>query len=172
MHLYFILKDTKKIFFLIINWREIMLKEEQKSTHILFSDDDTDDALLFTQAADLMKSSILLSFAEDGEQLMRYLSKESLPDMIFLDLNMPVKNGIECLKEIRNDKKLDTLPVIVYTTSDNPRDIDACYDLKANLYVVKPTSFESIIKTLKKIINIDFKNQQFPQRENFILESA
>jgi CheY-like chemotaxis protein len=101
-----------------------MLKDDQKSTHILFSDDDTDDALLFTQAADLMKSSILLSFAEDGEQLMRYLSKESLPDMIFLDLNMPVKNGIECLREIRNDKKLDKLPIIVYTTSDNPRDID------------------------------------------------
>jgi len=103
---------------------------------------------------------------------MRYLSKESLPDMIFLDLNMPVKNGIECLKEIRNDKKLDNLPIIVYTTSDNPRDIDTCFDLRANLYVVKPTSFESIIKTLKKIINIDFNNHQFPNRENFILENA
>lgn len=149
-----------------------MQKIDQKSTHILFSDDDTDDALLFTQAADLMKSSILLSFAEDGEQLMRYLDKESLPDMIFLDLNMPVKNGIECLREIRGDQKLDNLPIIVYTTSDNPRDINTCFDLKANLYVVKPTSFESIIKTLKKIINIDFTDQPFPARENFILESA
>lgn len=149
-----------------------MLKTDKNSTHILFSDDDTDDALLFTQAADLMKSSILLSFAEDGEQLMRFLAKESLPDMIFLDLNMPVKNGIECLKEIRSDKKLDQLPIIVYTTSDNPRDIDTCYKLGANLYVVKPTSFESIIKTLKKIINIDFRNHELPARENFILESA
>src|SRR5690349_19466865 len=121
-----------------------MVKEEQKSTHILFSDDDTDDALLFTQAADLLTSPILLSFAEDGEQLMRYLAKEMLPDMIFLDLNMPVKNGFECLKEIRGDKKLDWLPVIVYTTSDSQNDIEACYDLRANLYVVKPTSFESI----------------------------
>src|SRR5690242_19258303 len=106
-----------------------MFKQEKKSTHILFSDDDTDDALLFTQAADLMTSSILLSFAEDGEQLMRYLSKEMLPDMIFLDLNMPVKNGLECLREIRSDKKLDWLPIIVYTTSANPKDIDACFDL-------------------------------------------
>lgn len=149
-----------------------MINEEKNSTHILFSDDDTDDALLFTQAADLMKSTILLSFAEDGEQLMQFLSKESLPDMIFLDLNMPVKNGIECLQEIRSDKKLDNLPIIVYTTSDNPRDIETCYKLKANLYVVKPTSFESIIKTLKKIMNIDFTNHLFPSRENFILESA
>lgn len=152
------------------NRRQDMLKQQNK--HILFSDDDTDDALLFTQAADLMTTPILLSFAEDGEQLMRYLSKEMLPDMIFLDLNMPVKNGFECLREIRNDKKLDWLPVIVYTTSDNPKDIDACYDLRANLYVVKPTSFESIIKTLKKILAIDFKNHNLAKRENFLLESA
>jgi CheY-like chemotaxis protein len=92
--------------------------------------------------------------------------------MIFLDLNMPVKNGIECLEEIRSDKKLDWLPVIIYTTSDNPKDIETCYSLKANLYVVKPTSFESIIKTLKKIINMDFKNQALPARENFLLQSA
>ncbi len=156
----------------MFHFRILMLKKEKKSTHILFSDDDTDDALLFTQAADLMTSSILLSFAEDGEQLMRYLSKESLPDMIFLDLNMPVKNGIECLREIRSDKKLEGLPVIVYTTSDNPKDIQTCYDLKASLYVVKPTSFESIIKTLKKIINMDFKKHITPDRENFLLQSA
>jgi hypothetical protein len=59
----------------MFNQRYRMIKDDTKSTHILFSDDDTDDALLFTQAADLMKSSILLSFAEDGEQLMRYLSR-------------------------------------------------------------------------------------------------
>ena len=149
-----------------------MFKQDKKSTHILFSDDDTDDALLFTQAADLMTTSILLSFAEDGEQLMRYLSRETLPDLIFLDLNMPVKNGIECLEEIRSDKNLDYLPVIIYTTSDNPKDIETCFSLRAKLYVVKPTSFESIIKTLKKIINMDFTHQSFPPRENFLLQSA
>ncbi|MBO9571165.1 MAG: response regulator [Chitinophagaceae bacterium] len=149
-----------------------MLKQDKKNTHILFSDDDTDDALLFTQAADLLTSPILLSFAEDGEQLMRYLSKEMLPDMIFLDLNMPVKNGFECLKEIRSDKKLDWLPIVVYTTSDSQADIDACFELRANLYVVKPTSFENIIKTLKKILAVDFKKQSFRSKENFLLESA
>ncbi len=149
-----------------------MQKQEKKSTHILFSDDDTDDALLFTQAADLLTSPILLSFAENGEQLMRYLEKEVLPDMIFLDLNMPVKNGIECLKEIRSDKKLDWLPIIVYTTSDSPGDIEACFELRANLYVVKPTSFENIIKTLKKILVIDFKKQRPHSKKNFLLENA
>ena len=149
-----------------------MLKQDKKTTHILFSDDDTDDALLFTQAADLLTSPILLSFAEDGEQLMRYLAKEMLPDMIFLDLNMPVKNGFECLRDIRGDKKLDWLPVIVYTTSDSTKDIDTCFELRANRYVVKPTSFESIIKTLKKILLIDFRKEPFCSRENFLLSNA
>jgi CheY-like chemotaxis protein len=148
-----------------------MNTQEKVSTHILFSDDDTDDALLFTQAADLLTSPVLLSFAEDGEQLMRYLSRETLPDMIFLDLNMPVKNGLECLSEIRRDKKLDWLPVIVYTTSDNPRDIDTCFRLGANLYVVKPTSFESIIRTLKKILTLDFRQLPTPSRENFVFRN-
>ena len=143
---------------------------DKKNTHILFSDDDTDDALLFTQAADLQTSPVLLSFAEDGDQLMKYLSKETLPDMIFLDLNMPVKNGVECLRAIRSDKKLDWLPIIIYTTSDSPRDIDACYKLRANLYVVKPNSFESIIRTLKKILNIDWNHQPTPlPKENFVM---
>ncbi|MEO8582949.1 MAG: response regulator [Flavitalea sp.] len=149
-----------------------MLKQDKKTTHILFSDDDTDDALLFTQAADLLSTPILLSFAEDGEQLMRYLSKETLPDLIFLDLNMPVKNGIECLTEIRSDKTLDCLPVIVYTTSDNPNDIDTCFKLKANLYVVKPTSFEAIIRTLKKILTLNFSTVPGSIKESFLLESA
>ena len=85
---------------------------------------------------------------------------------------MPVKNGIECLREIRNDKKLDWLPIVIYTTSDNPKDIDTCFKLRANLYVVKPTSFENIIKTLKKVINMDFSKHSFPSRENFLLQSA
>ena len=147
-----------------------MSTSNTQGAHILFSDDDTDDALLFTQAADLLSSPVLLSFAEDGEQLMRYLSKELLPDMIFLDLNMPVKNGIECLKSIRTDQRFDALPIIIYTTSDNPSDINACYSLGASLYIVKPNSFDSIIKTLKKVLAIDWKTQPTPTpRENFVL---
>jgi len=147
-----------------------MSTSNTQGAHILFSDDDTDDALLFTQAADLLSSPVLLSFAEDGEQLMRYLSKELLPDMIFLDLNMPVKNGIECLKSIRADKRFDALPIIIYTTSDNPNDINTCYTLGANLYIVKPNSFDSIIRTLKKVLTINWETQPIPTpRENFVL---
>ncbi|HRE52964.1 MAG TPA: response regulator [Flavitalea sp.] len=147
-----------------------MSTSNTRGAHILFSDDDTDDALLFTQAADLLSSPVLLSFAEDGEQLMRYLSKELLPDMIFLDLNMPVKNGFECVELIRADKRFDALPIIIYTTSDNPNDINTCHALGANLYIVKPNSFDSIIKTLKRALAINWKTQPFPTpREHFVL---
>ena len=149
-----------------------MVNSARKSLHVLFSDDDTDDAMLFTQAADLLTFPVLLSFAEDGEQLMRSLTREVLPDLIFLDLNMPLKNGIECLKIIRKNKNLDWLPVIIYTTSQDPDEIEQCYQLGANLYVVKPTSFENIIKTLRKVLTMEWKPKlSLPVREDFVLSS-
>ena len=145
--------------------------QDNTNVHILFSDDDPDDALLFTRAVDILDRPILLSFAEDGSQLLKFLDKETLPDMVFLDLNMPLKSGLECLKTIRGERKFDNLPVIIYTTSKNPEDINSCYKLGANLYVVKPYSFEDIIKSVKKILALDLKNNvSVPPRDNFVLQ--
>lgn len=142
-----------------------------ENIHILFSDDDPDDALLFTRAVDILDKPILLSFAEDGRQLLKFLDKETLPDLVFLDLNMPFKSGLECLKTIRADKKFDNLPIVVYTTSKNPEDINNCYMLGANLYVVKPFSFEDIIKSVKKILSMELQKQPaIPERNEFVLE--
>lgn len=147
------------------------LMQDNTNVHILFSDDDPDDALLFTRAVDILDRPILLSFAEDGRQLLKFLDKETLPDMVFLDLNMPFKSGLECLKTIRAEKKFDNLPVVIYTTSKNPEDINSCYKLGANLYVVKPYSFEDIIKSVKKILSLDLKNHvTVPPRDNFVLQ--
>ncbi len=138
--------------------------------HILFSDDDPDDALLFTRAVDILDRPVLLSFAEDGRQLLKFLEKQTLPDLVFLDLNMPFKSGLECLKEIRQEKKFDKLPIVVYTTSKNPEDINACYKLGANLYVVKPYAFEDIIKSVKKILSLNLQEQTaIPARDAFVL---
>ena len=134
------------------------MKENDKSTHILFSDDDTDDALLFTQAADLMKSSILLSFAEDGEQLMRYLEKESLPDMIFLDLNMPRLNGKQCLAELKKESHLANIPVIIYSTSSEKRDIEETTRLGAAHFLTKPNKFEELCKAISFVLSKDWSN--------------
>ena len=144
---------------------------DDQNIHILFSDDDPDDALLFTRAVDILDNPVLLSFAEDGRQLLKFLDREILPDLVFLDLNMPFKSGLECLKTIRADKKFDALPIVVYTTSRNPEDINTCFKLGANLYVVKPYSFEDIIKSVKKVISLELtKKQEVPDRSNFVLE--
>ena len=149
----------------------VPLMQDNPNVHILFSDDDPDDALLFTRAVDILDRPILLSFAEDGRQLLKFLDKDTLPDMVFLDLNMPFKSGMECLKTIRSVKKYDLLPIVIYTTSKNPEDINSCYKLGANLYVVKPYSFEDIIKSVKKILSLDLKkNITIPPRDNFVLK--
>jgi len=143
---------------------------DQKNIHILFSDDDPDDALLFTRAVDILDRPVLLSFAEDGRQLLKFLEKQTLPDLVFLDLNMPFKSGLECLKEIRASQKFDKLPIVVYTTSKNPEDINKCYKLGANLYVVKPYAFEDIIKSVKKILALNLQEQSvIPERDAFVL---
>ena len=126
-----------------------MIKQDKKSTHILFSDDDTDDALLFTQAADLLTSPILLSFAEDGEQLMRYLAKEMLPDMIFLDLKMPGRDGFDVLSWLRRDKKLE-IPVAVLTSSPEEIDRQRARELGADCYLLKPPTRAMVLSCCRQ----------------------
>lgn len=86
------------------------------ATHILLADDDTDDCLFFKDALEELALSVTLTTVRDGVELMRHLSTQVLPDVIFLDLNMPRKNGYECLTEIKLNAKLATIPVVVYST--------------------------------------------------------
>ena len=90
-----------------------------KQFNILLADDDTDDCLFFKKALEELQLSTHLITVYDGEQLMKYLSENSehLPDVLFLDLNMPRKTGFECLSEIKEDKKLRDIPVVMFSTS-------------------------------------------------------
>ncbi|MGZ3902669.1 MAG: response regulator, partial [Bacteroidia bacterium] len=95
-------------------------KEQTNGTiNILLADDDKDDRYFFEKALKTLSIKAQLTISEDGEKLMAYLLKhsEKLPDVLFLDLNMPRKNGAECLTEIKLHEKLKKLPVIIYSTS-------------------------------------------------------
>lgn len=95
--------------------------------------------------------------ADDGVELMNVLD-ESVPpppDVIFLDLNMPRKNGFECLKEIRQTAKLREIPVIIFSTSDNAQAIDKTYSLGANFYMQKPRSFALLKKAIETVLSKD-----------------
>ena len=112
--------------------------------HILLADDDDDDRLLFRDAIEELKVKTVVTMVNDGVELMEYLNKPDthLPNLVFLDLNMPRKNGMECLKEIRSNNKLKDLSIAIYSTSGMEVDIEETFVKGANVYIKKPNDFE------------------------------
>jgi CheY-like chemotaxis protein len=138
---------------------------------IVLADDDEDDRNLFKEAVEETASNVKVNIVKNGEELMRFLLKEGtqLPDIIFLDLNMPVKNGQECLEEIRGNNKLKHIPVIIYSTSSSRSHVDETFNNGANLYVLKPESFIDLKLIAKEIFSIDWSNPVKPRKEKFVL---
>ena len=126
---------------------------------ILICDDDEDDRLLTSQALAQAHLSNDIRYVEDGEQLMDYLhrrgaysgqnGKAPRPGLILLDLNMPKKNGRECLREIKADDNLRDIPIVVLTTSRQEEDIATSYQLGANSFIAKPVTFSGLVESLK-----------------------
>jgi CheY-like chemotaxis protein len=138
---------------------------------ILLADDDPDDRDLFEEAAGVLSQDISMTMAKDGVQLMEILlSHTPLPDMIFLDLNMPKKNGKECLHEISLHKRLRNVPIIIYTTSLNPIDIDDTYTAGAFRFFKKPNSFEELKDILSKAFDAVRSNGS-KSKDSFILNA-
>src|SRR5258705_11979617 len=97
-----------------------MATRDGEPVKILLAEDDEDDRELFKAALKEVKPEVKVEMVDDGQKLMSYLTStdEAHPDIIFLDINMPCKDGIQCLKEIRGNKKLDDVPVIMFSTSN------------------------------------------------------
>jgi len=149
-----------------------MNTNETNEVHVLLADDDIDDSYIFTSAVRQSKLPIQLSIAENGQKLLSYLNSNPLPDIIFLDINMPFKNGIECLTAIRANDKFKKIAVVMYSTTDNRPNVDACYNSGANLYVVKPNSFEEVDRMVKKICSKEWvSHASTPPKEQFIASS-
>ncbi len=140
--------------------------------HLLLADDDLDDCFLFKEALDELTVSAILTTVNNGVQLIQVLSaKEApLPAALFLDLNLPLKNGFECLAEIKLMDKLLNLPVIIYSTSLNWEVIDELYENGALFYVRKPGEFDKLKKVLSEAITLISQNKISQlAREKFIL---
>ena len=129
----------------------------KKRLKILMADDDPDDRDLFKEAVGEVKKNIEVSTVNDGDQLMKVLeqSENNLPDIIFLDINMPCKNGQECLREIKAHEKLKEIPVVIYSTSARFDLIDSTYEQGATLYVQKPDSYTGIKEIARKILSLN-----------------
>lgn len=135
-----------------------MNKPAAKTIKILLAEDDEDDFILFREAVNDYRETIFLNWVRGGEELMNALKKDiaELPDMIFLDINMPRKNGFECLTEIRQNENLKQLPVIIFSTSNDRALISWMYNAGANLYLNKPTDFKSLKENIQRAVAMDW----------------
>ena len=141
--------------------------------HIVLADDDEGDRLLFTVAFSELKIKTVVSTVNDGTELMEWLNKQenSLPYILFLDLNMPSKSGIECLKEIKSNPRLEDVLIAIYSTSENEKDIDETFLNGANVYISKPNDFNLLKQVLEKAVASASKYKEPGMiRENFLLK--
>lgn len=144
-----------------------------KGKTIVLADDDADDCILFEDALREVCSDSHLTTASDGVKLMAFLDETvpPPPDVIFLDLNMPRKNGFECLDEIKKTPKLKDIPVIIFSTTVQPEAINKTYQKGAHHYVCKPGDFGLLKQAIRMVLSIDWrKNSQQPPKEQFILQ--
>ncbi len=130
-----------------------------KSPLILLVDDDADDRDTFADVCRDLNQKIKLKLFKNGSELLTYLNLDTteIPSIIFLDINMPVKNGFESLGDIRNKSKFSELCIIIYSTSIANRDIDRAKALGANGFLEKPSSFKKLKSCIQKILNTDWK---------------
>lgn len=140
--------------------------------HIVLADDDESDRLLFTEAFAEIRIKTIVRTVNNGAQLMELLNKKNthLPHLIFLDLNMPRKNGMECLKEIKRNSKLKDISIAIYSTSESEKDIEETFRNGANVYITKPNNFKILKQVLEKAVTTAYLYQEKPmKRDNFIL---
>lgn len=146
---------------------------------ILLADDDIDDCIFFRQAVEELVRPSNFTVVHDGEQLMQQLTNETskLPHVLFLDLNMPRKNGFECLSEIKLHGKLKQLPVIMFSTSFEQGVVNQLYLNGAHYFIRKPSEFAQFKKIIHQTLFLiaqelpadNIGNVTQPEKENFVL---
>jgi len=132
------------------------------------ADDDEDDRLLARDAFQDCAVDVDLRFVEDGEELLEYLyghgrwASAPAPALIILDLNMPRKDGRECLVAIKENPALRRIPVVVLTTSKAEEDVLRSYDLGVSSFISKPVTYESLLLLVRTLCNYWFKTVRLP----------
>ncbi|MES2944669.1 MAG: response regulator [Pseudomonadota bacterium] len=136
-----------------------MLKSlsESRLAHFLLVDDNEDDVFLTREAFDSSNLKVHLHHVDNGEKCLQFLRKQGpyadvpMPDLILLDMNMPVMDGHQVLTEIVSDATLCHLPVVVLTTSYEAADIRKMYNLRCSSYITKPLDFDNFVKAIQQM---------------------
>jgi CheY-like chemotaxis protein len=126
------------------------------NTQLFLAEDDVEDVEFFTDIISEISPDIKISVAKNGKELMSLLESEKQhPDFIFLDLNMPIKTGLECLKEIRSNEKWKSVKIVILSTSSHKDQINEVYKMGADLYLQKPNSYSIFKDMLSKCLQMD-----------------
>lgn len=144
-------------------------KLEQKHC-VLVADDDTDDQFMLKEAFASLKFDKEIRTVENGEELLDYLGKKGkysdetlpFPKLILLDLNMPKIDGRQCLRLIKENPDYCKIPIIIFSTSNNPEDISQSYELGANSYIIKPYSYNELVEIIDIIKKYWFSVVKIP----------
>lgn len=139
---------------------------------ITLADDDEDDRLFFTDAFEELKINTVVNTVNNGKELLDFLNnpETTLPNIIFLDLNMPILNGIDCLKEIKQNDKFRDIAIAIYSTSSSDQDIENTFVLGANIYIKKPSNFNDLKKILSDVVIINWQyHTNGLNKDNFLL---
>lgn len=145
---------------------------QNEPIHVLLADDDEDDRLFFKDAFEEMKMKTVVKTVNDGQELMDFLTQPDvvLPHVLFLDLNMPTKTGIQCLNEIKSMSHLKNIAIAIYSTSASEEDIEETFVRGANVYIKKPNDFTMLKKVLSEVITLNWQYQTSGlNRDNFLL---
>ncbi|HZY81480.1 MAG TPA: response regulator [Cyclobacteriaceae bacterium] len=133
-----------------------------KTIQILLADDDAVDRELFSEALKSTQVKFRLDEVSGGEEVFAHLnSVAQKPDLIILDLNMPVKDGRETLRELKANKNFKCIPVVILSTSNSHFDVRHSYDSGASLFLTKPHSFHDLVEMLNLLLNLSSKFVSF-----------
>lgn len=139
---------------------------------ITLAEDDEDDRLFFTDAFEELKINTIVNTVNNGRELLNFLNDPQtlLPNIIFLDLNMPILNGIECLKEIKQNSRFKDIAIAIYSTSSSDKDVEDTFVLGANIYIKKPSNFNDLKKILSEVVIINWQyHTNDLNKDNFLL---
>lgn len=143
-----------------------------ENINILLADDDKNDCLLFKDALEELPVSAMLTIVHNGEQLIEEITKKGskLPDVLFLDLNMPRKNGFASLGEIKRNTDLQNLPVIIFSTASDIETVKNVFRDAAHYYICKPVDFSKLKKVIYEALTlITQKNNPLPLQDKFLI---
>lgn len=137
------------------------------------ADDNENDCHLFREALKGIKIKTIITFVKDGFQLMNHLNTPGnrLPNIVFLDLNMPLKDGMDCLSEIRKNSKLKDMVIVIYSSMASEEKVEEAFIRGANIYIQKPGNFISMKTCLAQVINLNWQYHTLGlKKENFLLK--